>query len=103
MHQETDVVIVGGSVAGCALAALLGRQGVRATVLDKSTAPDHYKVVCTHFIQSGATPVFERLGIVEAMERAGAVRNGLEIWTGEGGGLAQDVHHGYRLRRAQRG
>jgi 2-polyprenyl-6-methoxyphenol hydroxylase-like FAD-dependent oxidoreductase len=101
MHQDTDVVIVGGSVAGCALAALLGRQGVRATVLDKSTAPDHYKVVCTHFIQSGATPVFERLGIVEAMERAGAVRNGLEIWTGEGWVVPQDVNHGYSLRRAK--
>ena len=40
-HEDTDVVIVGGSIAGCALATLLGRQGVRATVLEKSAKPDH--------------------------------------------------------------
>jgi 2-polyprenyl-6-methoxyphenol hydroxylase-like FAD-dependent oxidoreductase len=99
MPDRTDVVIAGGSVAGCALAALLGRQGVRATVLEKSTKPDHYKVVCTHFIQAGATPVLERLGVAERMERAGAVRNGLDVWTAGGWyGMPGDAY-GYSLRR----
>ncbi|HMJ36484.1 MAG TPA: NAD(P)/FAD-dependent oxidoreductase [Baekduia sp.] len=94
-----DVVIAGGSVAGCALAALLGRQGIRTTVLERSTKPDHYKVVCTHFIQAGATPVLERLGLAAAMEEAGAVRNGLEVWTDAGWATPRGDTFGYSLRR----
>src|SRR4051794_22203160 len=100
MPDTTDVVIAGGSVAGAALAALLGRQGVRVTVLEKSPKPEHYKVVCSHFIQAGATPVLRRLGIAETMERAGAVRNGLEVFTPAGGWYVMpDDEHGYNLRR----
>lgn len=100
MPDQTDVVIVGGSVAGCALAALLGRQGVNVTVLEKSPKPEHYKVVCSHFIQAGATPVLQRLGIDGTMERAGALRNGLDIWTAAGGWYAMpDDAYGYNLRR----
>ncbi|HWH96502.1 MAG TPA: NAD(P)/FAD-dependent oxidoreductase [Baekduia sp.] len=100
MPERTDVVIAGGNVAGSALAALLGRQGVRVRLLEKSPKPAHYKVVCTHFIQAGATPVLRRLGIAETMERAGAVRNGLEVYTPTGGWYAMpDRDHGYSLRR----
>jgi flavin-dependent dehydrogenase len=102
MHRETDVVIAGGSIAGCALAVLLGRQGVRATVLEKTVKTDHYKVVCTHFIQPGATPVIRRLGLAEPMEGAGAVRNGLEVWTEAGWyHTPEDAPYGYSLRRAK--
>jgi menaquinone-9 beta-reductase len=97
--DRTDVLIVGGSVAGCALAALLGRQGIGVTVLEKSPKPEHYKVVCSHFIQAGATPVFRRLGLIDTMERAGAVRNGLEVWTAGGWYVMPDHQHGYSLRR----
>src|SRR3954451_24745679 len=98
---ETDVVIVGGSVAGCSLATLLGRQGVTATVLEKSTKADHYKVVCTHFIQPGATPALRRLGIADAIEEAGGVRNGLEVWTEYGWYMPESDHHGYSIRRSK--
>jgi 2-polyprenyl-6-methoxyphenol hydroxylase-like FAD-dependent oxidoreductase len=99
MPDQTDVVIVGGSVAGCALAALLGRQGARVTVLEKSPKPEHYKVMCSHFIQAGATPVLQRLGIDATMERAGALRNGLDVWTTGGWYAMPDDAHGYNLRR----
>jgi len=100
MPDQTDVVIAGGSVAGSALAVLLGRQGVRVEVLEKSPKPEHYKVVCSHFIQAGATPVLRRLGIAETMERAGAVRNSLAVYTPTGGWyLTPDGDHGYSLRR----
>src|SRR3954468_708460 len=100
MRDATDVVIAGGSVAGCALAALLGRQGVGVTVLEKSPKPEHYKVVCTHFIQAGATPVLQRLGIDATMERAGALRNGLDVGTtGSGWYVMPDDAYGYNLRR----
>lgn len=99
MPDQTDVVIAGGSVAGCALAALLGRQGARVTVLEKSPKPEHYKVVCSHFIQAGATPVLQRLGIDATMERAGALRNGLDVWTAGGWYAMPDDAYGYSLRR----
>jgi menaquinone-9 beta-reductase len=100
MADRSDVVIAGGSLAGCALAALLGRQGISVTVLEKSPKPEHYKVVCTHFIQAGATPVFERLGLTETLERAGAVRNGLDLWTRDSGWcVVPDDEHGYSIRR----
>jgi 2-polyprenyl-6-methoxyphenol hydroxylase-like FAD-dependent oxidoreductase len=99
MPEQTDVVIAGGSVAGCALAALLGRQGINVTVLEKSPKPEHYKVVCSHFIQAGATPVLQRLGIDATMERAGALRNGLDVWTAGGWYSMPDDAYGYNLRR----
>ncbi|MET0601247.1 MAG: NAD(P)/FAD-dependent oxidoreductase [Baekduia sp.] len=99
MPEQTDVVIAGGSVAGCALAALLGRQGIDVTVLEKSPKPEHYKVVCSHFIQAGATPVLQRLGIDATMERAGALRNGLDVWTAGGWYAMPDDAYGYNLRR----
>ncbi|HWI73072.1 MAG TPA: NAD(P)/FAD-dependent oxidoreductase [Baekduia sp.] len=99
MPDRSEVVIVGASVAGCALATLLGRQGIGVTLLEKSPKPEHYKVVCSHFIQPGATPVLRRLGITEAMERAGAVRNGLEIWTQAGWYAIPGDEYGYNIRR----
>lgn len=100
MADRTDVVIAGGSIAGTVLATLLGRQGVRVTVLEKSPKPEHYKVACTHFIQAGATPVFRRLGLIDTLEDAGAVRNGLELWTAHSGwAVVPDEDHGYSIRR----
>jgi 2-polyprenyl-6-methoxyphenol hydroxylase-like FAD-dependent oxidoreductase len=100
MPDRSDVVIAGGSIAGCTLAVLLGRQGVSVTVLEKSPKPEHYKVTCTHFIQAGGTPVLERLGLIETMERAGAIRNSLELWTDDGGWFVMPNHdHGYSIRR----
>src|SRR3954453_9615736 len=100
MPDTTDGVIACRSVAGAALAALLGRQGVRVTVLEKSPKPQHYKVVCSHFIQAGATPVLRRLGIAETMEGAGAVRNSLAVFTPAAGWcIIPDEEHGYSLRR----
>ncbi len=101
---DYDAVIVGGSLAGCAAATLLARQGARVAVLERSPRPDAYKTVCTHFIQASATPVLERLGLVEEIEAAGGVRNGGEIWTRWGwvrprpepGG---ELPYGYDIRR----
>jgi 2-polyprenyl-6-methoxyphenol hydroxylase-like FAD-dependent oxidoreductase len=101
MDRDTDVVVVGGSVAGCATAALLGRQGIGTTVLEKSTKADHYKVVCTHYIQPGGTPVLERLGITGRLEAMGAVRNGLELWTGEDWAVLDGPVRGFNIRRAK--
>jgi 2-polyprenyl-6-methoxyphenol hydroxylase-like FAD-dependent oxidoreductase len=70
-----DVVIVGGSLAGCAAAIMLGRAGARVAVLEKQPDPAAFKRMCSHFIQASAVPTLERLDLVEPMLAAGAVRS----------------------------
>jgi 2-polyprenyl-6-methoxyphenol hydroxylase-like FAD-dependent oxidoreductase len=106
--MRTDVVVIGASVAGTTAATLFAREGLSALLVDRIRDVAAFKKQCTHFIQASATPVLERLGVVDAMERAGAVRNGLQAWTPAGWvRLAMDGErdpqgrrtHGYTLRR----
>ncbi len=78
---QYDVVIVGAGIAGCAAAALYGRRGARVALIERHADPAAYKTVCTTFIQASATPVLERLGMVPRLEKAGAIRNAIDIWT----------------------
>jgi 2-polyprenyl-6-methoxyphenol hydroxylase-like FAD-dependent oxidoreductase len=71
--QSYDAVIVGGSLAGCAAATMLGRAGARVAVVEKSPDPAAFKRICSHFIQASAVPSLERLDLVEPMVDAGAV------------------------------
>ncbi len=80
-EREYDVVVVGGSLAGCAAARLLALRGARVAVVEKRPELDAYKVICTHNIQAGAVPAIERLGIGPAIRSAGAVRAQADIWT----------------------
>jgi 2-polyprenyl-6-methoxyphenol hydroxylase-like FAD-dependent oxidoreductase len=73
--RSYDAVIVGGSLAGCAAATMLGRAGARVAVLEKSPDPAAFKRICSHFIQASAVPTLERLDLVEPMMEAGAVRS----------------------------
>jgi flavin-dependent dehydrogenase len=100
MH-ETDVVVVGGSVAGCAAATLLARQGARVTLLEKASAPEHYKRMCTHFIVPGARPVLRELGIDEALRDAGAQPNHTHVHTRYGWYSTRvgDAEAGWNLTR----
>jgi 2-polyprenyl-6-methoxyphenol hydroxylase-like FAD-dependent oxidoreductase len=98
-EADFDVTIVGGSVAGCAAALLFARAGHRVAVLERSSAPDAYKQVCTHFIQPGTRPTLERLGLVAALEQAGAVPNQLELHTRRGWIRARDTPTGWNIRR----
>jgi flavin-dependent dehydrogenase len=97
-----DVVVVGASVAGSAAAILFAQQGLRVALIERSKDIDAYKKVCTHFIQAGALPIIQRMGLAEAIEAAGGVRNGGKAWT-RWGWLGSDVisdeSHGYNIRR----
>ena len=96
----SDVVVVGGSIAGCSTATLLARQGVRVTVLEKAPGPEHHKVVCSHFLQPGASPVLRRLGLEEQFVAAGAAPNRTQGWSRYGWfSLHQEGEHGWNLRR----
>lgn len=79
--RDYDVAIVGASIAGCTAATLLARGGARVALLESHGDPRTYKRMCTHFIQSSATPTIERLGMRSAIEAAGARPNGLNIWS----------------------
>jgi flavin-dependent dehydrogenase len=80
-RQSYDAVIVGGSLAGCAAATMLGRSGARVAVVEKSPDPAAFKRICSHFIQASAVPTLERLDLVEPMVEAGAVCSRLHART----------------------
>jgi 2-polyprenyl-6-methoxyphenol hydroxylase-like FAD-dependent oxidoreductase len=76
-----DAVIVGASLAGCATAIQFGRAGLKVAVVEKQPDPQAYKRMCSHFIQASGVPAIERLGLLEPMEAAGAVRPYMHMWT----------------------
>jgi len=76
-----DAVVVGGSLAGCATATLLARAGARVALVEKSPDPKAFKRMCSHFIQASAVPTLERLGWLEPMLEAGAIRTRVQAWT----------------------
>jgi 2-polyprenyl-6-methoxyphenol hydroxylase-like FAD-dependent oxidoreductase len=80
-EAESDAVIVGASLAGCSAAIALARAGARVTLVDQRAEPSAFKRVCSHYIQSSAVPALERMGLLEPMIAAGAVRSGARIWT----------------------
>src|SRR5207302_1969435 len=104
-RPEYDVAIVGASIAGCTAATLFARGGLRVALLESRADPNAYKRTCTHFIQASATPTIERLGVVQAIEAAGGIRNGIDIWTRwgwirrEGNGGGRYPGYGYNIRR----
>jgi 2-polyprenyl-6-methoxyphenol hydroxylase-like FAD-dependent oxidoreductase len=98
---EYDVAIVGASVAGCAAARLFGMRGARVALIEARPAMDAYKTVCTHYIQSSATPTIEKLGLAPLLDARGAVHNSVDLWTPAGGWivLGGDVPYGYSITR----
>jgi 2-polyprenyl-6-methoxyphenol hydroxylase-like FAD-dependent oxidoreductase len=76
-----DAVIVGGSLAGCATAMMLGRAGARVAVVEKSPDPAAFKRICSHFIQASAVPALERLDLLGPMMEVGAVRSRFRMRT----------------------
>ena len=76
-----DVAVVGASIAGSATAILYARHGLRIALVERNPDVKAYKRLCTHFIQSSATPTIQRLGLADSIERAGGIRNGGEFWT----------------------
>lgn len=102
--DEYDVIVVGASIAGCTAATLLGRCGLRVALLEAHRDPATYKRLCTHYIQSSATPVMARLGITDELDAGGAVRNLGDFWTRYGWVREADPEpgcppFGYSVRR----
>jgi menaquinone-9 beta-reductase len=96
-----DAVVVGAGVAGCTAARLYGQAGARVALVEQRPDADAYKTVCTHYIQSSATPVIERLGLAALIEEHGAVRNSIDLWTPYSGWIRArgDAPYGYNVTR----
>jgi 2-polyprenyl-6-methoxyphenol hydroxylase-like FAD-dependent oxidoreductase len=60
---------------------MLARAGARVALVEKSPDPAAYKRICTHYIQSSGVPTLQRLGLLEPMVQAGALRSRARIWT----------------------
>jgi flavin-dependent dehydrogenase len=98
---EYDVAIVGGSTAGCTAARLFALRGARVALVEARPAIDAYKTVCTHYIQSSATPTIEKLGLAPLLEAGRAVHNSADLWTRDSGWIVADgdAPYGYSVTR----
>src|SRR5271154_1167579 len=100
--SDYDVVVVGASLACCASAIMLGREGARVALVEQRADIGAYKRICTHYIQSSAIATIERLDLLEPMVAAGAVRSRARMWTRWGWiapPLESSVPSGINLRR----
>ncbi len=70
MAERFDVVIVGARCAGSPLAALLARQGLSVTVVERATFPRD--ILSTHIFQAQALAFLQRLGVAEKLRATGA-------------------------------
>ncbi len=68
-HQ---VAIIGAGPAGSTLAALLASRGVSVVLFDKEAFPRDK--LCGEFLSYDALPILEPLGVLDAIDRAGAPR-----------------------------
>ncbi|MFI5671883.1 NAD(P)/FAD-dependent oxidoreductase [Streptomyces sp. NPDC051704] len=103
---DYDVVISGAGLAGSAAAILLARRGARVALLERRSDPGAYKVLCTHSITANAYPVLDELGLVPALEKAGAVRNEARWYTRWGwiepkpAPAGPELPYAYNIRRS---
>lgn len=99
--SDHDAVVVGASLAGCAVAIALGRAGARVALLDKQPDPNAYKRMCSHYIQASGVPAIERLGLLDQMMEAGGLRPRMHAWTKWGWIEAppEEAARGINLRR----
>ncbi len=70
--RRHDVVIIGGSLAGASCAMALRGEGIDVCVFDRDRFPR--EKVCGEFLSPGAVRALDRIGLLEDVLDAGAVR-----------------------------
>jgi flavin-dependent dehydrogenase len=71
-----DVLVIGGGPAGSTIAALLAERGRRVTLLEKDRHPRFH---IGESLLPLNLPLFEKLGVKEAIERIGMLKYGVEF------------------------
>lgn len=95
-----DVIVVGAGPAGSAIAILLAEHGHAVLVLDKAAFPR--PKVCGEYLSPEASRILDRLGVLKAVDAAGAVPlRGMRITAPDGTVLegtypAAGPYRGYR-------
>jgi flavin-dependent dehydrogenase len=69
--SQTDVLIAGAGPAGSATAAFLARAGYSVLAVDRAAFPRDK--ACSEYMSPEAVRILSRLGVTDALERAGAV------------------------------
>jgi menaquinone-9 beta-reductase len=69
---ETTVAVIGAGPAGSTLAVLLAARGIETLIIDRDSFPRDK--LCGEFLSWDALPILERIGALEAIDRAGARR-----------------------------
>jgi flavin-dependent dehydrogenase len=68
--RDPEAIVIGAGPAGCAVAALLAREGVRVLLLERSAASP--PKVCGEYLSPGCLPILDRLGALAPLRDAGA-------------------------------
>ncbi len=81
MHY--DAIVIGGGLAGCSAAAHLSKEGFSVLLLEKSRFPRHK--LCGEFLSPESMGLFDRVGVLQEVEAAGAERmSRVEVTTNSG-------------------
>ena len=68
--SPADVVIVGAGPAGAATAILLAERGLAVTLLDRARFPRDK--ICGEYLSPETSRIFDRLGVLKAVDATGA-------------------------------
>ena len=94
---RADVVVVGAGPAGAATAILLAERGHAVTLLDKAAFPR--PKICGEYLSPEAARVLDRLGVLKAVDAAGAQPlHGMRITAPDGSVLDGTYPTGGRWR-----
>ena len=90
MRIETDVLIIGGGVAGSAMASSLANKGYRVTLLEKSENPQD--TARGDHIQPYVCEILNQWGVLDDFFAAGAKKRAGSLWFDESANFLMDAN-----------
>jgi menaquinone-9 beta-reductase len=96
--QIADVLVVGGGPAGSATATFLAQNGIAVALIDKARFPRDKP--CAEYLSPEASRLLHRMGVLDAVERAGAQQLSGMIVRAPGG---EEIHGEFVARHGFRG
>jgi flavin-dependent dehydrogenase len=105
VHEQCDVVVIGGGPAGSTAATLLARRGYRVIALEKDQHPRFH---IGESLLPMNLPIFERLGVMDKVRALGVFKPGADFEADNEEGyitfefaraLGRSPPHAYQVRR----